>query len=944
MFDLLKIDKITVSRLAMSAALGCAGLSSMPAWAQDAKTAAPADPAAEKVDENNVVIVTGSRVARQGFESPTPLTVMTQQDIQNQSPSNNIADFVNQLPALAGSTRPANSRLAISSGLAGINALNLRNMGEVRTLVLLDGRRSVGSSVTGLVDINTFPQQLVKSVEVVTGGASAAYGSDAVAGVVNFVLDKKYDGLKLSADSGITQYGDGANYSFQAAGGFSFADGRGHVLLSGEYAHTDGIFQTTRKWNAHGKRIIANPDYTATNGLPRYITVSPAGTNNALPGGIINSSTGTTANSLRGIYFGEGGSVNRYDYGTLSNSSTSVNGDWALADNGRNIGLAADDDRRNAYGRVSYDLADWITVWGEASYSWTRSLFNAGPNLTAARTLSSSNAYLIDALGADALAGVSSVSVGTTASDLPYRASNNQRDVQRYALGGEGEFTLFGKPAVWSAYGQYGVTRTHEKLLNIMNTARTTLASDAVFDGSGNIVCRSTLTNPGNGCVAVNWLGTGVMTQDMIDYILGDPYRNQKLQQTTAGATLSVTPFATWAGDVSVAMGAEYRREEISGYVPTEYQTGWSVGNFLPTFGSYNVKEAFLETVIPLGLGLEFNGAVRATDYSTSGYVTTWKAGATWQPIPDFRLRVTQSRDIRAPNLSELYSSGTSRTNTLTDPNTGAVYTFLETTTGNTALKPEKADSTVIGGVFTPTFLPGLSFSADWFQIKLKDAISQYYSQDIYNRCIEGNTSFCAAYTADPSGQRDFLFSASPFNFNKITTRGIDFELAYRRAVGDGAVMFRALASHYIDNIVDDGITTPLDTAGTNGSLGPPSWIFRFSATYDTPKFSLTGTAHGVSSGRYSASYTQCTSSCPASTTLVSTIDDNHVAGTFYVDANATVKIGDTMLGKSEFFVNVTNLFNATPLLLPESGMAANTTYSDMLGRSFRVGVRFEMK
>ncbi|WP_245656360.1 TonB-dependent receptor plug domain-containing protein [Novosphingobium naphthalenivorans] len=940
MFDRTRINKMFVSRLTMGVALGAAAsVYGAPAWAQDTQASA-----VDKVDEDNIVIVTGSRVARQGFESPTPLTVMSQQDILNQSPTNNLADFVNQLPALAGSTMPSNSRLALSSGLAGINALNLRNMGEIRTLVLLDGRRSVGSSVTGLVDINTFPQQLVKSVEVVTGGASAAYGSDAVAGVVNFVLDKKYEGLKLSADTGITQYGDGFNYSFKGAGGFSFADGRGHVLLSGEYAHKDGIFKTTRKWNAHGDRIIPNPDYTADNGLPRYIRVSPGGTNNVLPGGIINSSTGTVANSLRGIYFGEGGSVNQYDYGSLSTSSVSVGGDWALADNGRNIGLDAQDDRRGLYGRVSYDATDWATVWAEASYTWTRSLFNAGPQYASSRTLTSDNAYLINALGADALAGVTSVKLGTTSSDLPYRETNNQRDVQRYALGAEGEFTMFGKPAIWSAYGQYGETNTREQLRNIMNNEAISLATDAVFDGSGNIVCRSTLTDAGNGCVPINWLGTGVMTQEMADYVLGDPYRKQKLKQTVAGINLSVTPFATWAGDVSVAVGGEYRKEEISGYVPEEYQTGWSVGNYLPTFGSYNVKEAYLETVVPLGLGLEFNGAVRATDYSTSGYVTTWKTGATWQPIPDFRLRVTQSRDIRAPNLAELYAAGTSRTNSLTDPITGAVYTFLETTTGNPNLKPEKADSTVIGGVFTPTFLPGLSFSADWFQIKLKDAISQYYSQDIYNRCIEGHTAFCSAFTADPSGQRDYLFSASPFNFSRITTRGIDFDLAYRRPVGDGSVTLRALATHYIDRIVDDGISTPIDTAGTNGGSGPPNWIFRFSATYDTPSFSLTGTARGISSGRYSSSYYECTSNCPASTTEVSTIDNNHVSGTFYVDANATFKIGDTMFGDSQFFINVTNLFNASPLLLPESGMAANTTYSDLLGRSFRVGFRFEMK
>ena len=940
MFDRTRITKMFVSRLAMGVALGAAAsMYAAPAWAQDESEATP-----EKAGADEAIFVTGSRIARMGFESPQPLTVMSQEEILNQSPTNNIADLINQMPAMAGSTRPSNSRLALSSGLAGINSINLRNLGDIRTLVLLDGRRTVGSSVTGLVDINTMPQQLVRSVEVVTGGASAAYGSDAVAGVVNFILDKKYEGIKLSADGGITQYGDGFNYSFKGAAGFSFAENRGHILLSGEYAHKDGIFETDRSWNAHGERIVANPDYTASNGQPRYIRVSPAGTNNALPGGIINSSTGTTSNSLRGIYFGEGGSVNHYDYGTLTVSTTTVGGDWRLADNGRNIGLDAQEDRRNAFGRISYDVTDGATVWAEASYTWTKSLFNAGPNLSSSRTLYGDNAYLINALGAEALAGVDRISLGTTASDLPYRKTNNRRDVQRYAMGVDGEFELAGKPAIWNVYGQYGVTHTREQLRDIMNTSRTTLASDAVFDGSGNIVCRSTLTDPSNGCVPVNWLGTGVMTQDMIDYILGDPYRDQKLQQTAAGANLSITPFATWAGDVSVAVGAEYRREEVSGYVPEEYQTGWSVGNYLPTFGSYNVKEAYLEAVIPLGLGAEFNGAVRATDYSTSGYVTTWKAGLSWQPIPDIRLRATQSRDIRAPNLNELYQAGTSRTNTLTDNETGVNYSFLETTTGNPNLDPEKGDTTVVGAVFTPTFLPGFSFSADWYQIKLKDAIGQFYSQDIYNQCQLGNQAFCAAIVDDPSGTRDFLISASPFNFSRITTRGIDFDAAYRRPVGNGSILLRGQVSHYIDRIVDDGLNPSYDTAGTNGGSGPPSWIFRVSATYDTPGFSLTGVARGISSGRYSASYTECTSNCPAVTSSVSTIDNNHVSGTFYVDANATFKIGDSFLGESQFFVNVTNLFNAEPLLLPESGMAANTTYSDLLGRAFRVGVRFELK
>ena len=173
------------------------------------------------------IVVTGTRIIRDGFQAPTPLTVISEGEIEAGSPTNNIADFVNTLPSLAGSTRPANSRLNISSGQAGINQLNLRNLDNnssgTRTLVLLNGRRSVSSTINGIVDVNTIPQALISRVEVVTGGASAAYGSDAVAGVINFILDNKYQGLKLEGDVGITDKGDGFNYSFNAAGGMSFA-------------------------------------------------------------------------------------------------------------------------------------------------------------------------------------------------------------------------------------------------------------------------------------------------------------------------------------------------------------------------------------------------------------------------------------------------------------------------------------------------------------------------------------------------------------------------------------------------------------------------------------------------------------------------------------------------------------------------------------------------
>ncbi|MDP8913024.1 MAG: TonB-dependent receptor, partial [Pseudomonadota bacterium] len=647
-----------------------------------------------------------------------------------------------------------------------------------------------------------------------------------------------------------------------------------------------------------------------------------------------------------------------------------MGGDWELADNSRRLGFDAAEERWGVFGRVSFELEPWIELFGEASYNWQETLFDAGPQFSTIVRLQADNAFLINTLGAARLQGITSVTVGTTAVDLPNRQSNNQRDVQRYVLGAGGEFQLFGNSANWSAYGQYGQTNTREQLRNIMITSRVNAATDAVFARAGNpagvapgtIVCRINVdANPTNNdpnCAPLNRLGIGVASQAAIDYVLGDPFRDQKLEQTVAGVNLSFTPFATWAGDVSVAVGGEYRKEEVSGFVPPEFQTGFSVGNYLPTFGSYNVKEAYLETLIPLGFGLQFNGAVRATDYSTSGYVTTWKVGATWEPIEDIRFRATRSRDIRAPNLNELFQAGTSRTDTVDNPFTpqlGDRLTFRETTTGNLNLRPEKADSFSAGVVLQPRFLGGFSASADFFEVKVEDAIGQLFAQAIVNRCFEGRQEFCAAFGPDPTGDRDIFVRASPFNFSRQTVRGVDFEASYRLPIErlfanvDGAFTLRGLATRYIDNITDTGFSIPVDSVGSNGGSGPPKWIYRFSASVDTPTYTITGTARGISSGTFSNSFIECETNCPVGrpSAIVSqfpTIDNNDAAGLFYVDLNVTTKFNALGRGDGEFFVNVTNVFDADPLLLPEGGISANTTYSDLLGRAFRVGLRIRTR
>ncbi|MGX7926328.1 TonB-dependent receptor plug domain-containing protein [Tsuneonella sp. HG094] len=1018
----------TSLRLALFASTAAAGVVFAPAAvAQDVGAEG------EEATPASDIVVTGTRIVRDGYQAPTPLTVLTEQEIQNGSPSNNIADFVNQLPALAGSTRPANSRLNISSGQAGINALNLRNFGETRTLILLDGRRSVASTITGVVDINTIPQMLVNRVDIVTGGASASYGSDAVAGVVNFILNKEFTGLKLEGDAGITTYGDDFNYSFSGAGGLSFADGRGHLIVSGELAHTDGVFNTNdREWNQRGYVRIQDPTWVNGSPNPQFITTQlQIGAANSTPGGLITGSAGGVANRLRGTYFGDGGQVLQYQYGALSfplpaNGAPSLTqgGSWRVNDSGRRIGLDPRDDRRGAFARLSFDVADNVTLFGEASYNWQEVYFNAGPNLSTGQTLSASgcgtaptaasapitcNAFLYNALGPAALAGITSVTLATTAADLPPRVINNKRSVQRYVLGAEGDFAAFGNEAHWDVYGQYGRAKLHEQLRNIMQTGpadnrnKLANATNVAFAQAGNpggyavgsIQCTINLdaitTNNDAACVPLNRLGIGVASAAAIDYVLGDPYRDEIVEQTVFGANLSLTPFATWAGDVSIAVGGEYRKEQIKGFVPTEFQPVftrnaagqivppptnlWSVGNYLPSNGSFTVKEAYLEAAVPLGFGLDVNGAVRATDYSTSGYVTTWRLGATWSPIDDFRLRATRSRDIRAPNLNELFAAGSANSDSVRNPfynaTTGtasplngvsyntATIGYSGFSAGNPNLRPEKADTWNVGGVITPRFLPGFSASADWFRIDMDGAIDSISAQSAVDLCFQGSAETCALIIQDPANAARILVTTTPFNFQRRLVKGIDFEATYRTGLeslfagSNAALTLRGLATKYLKNIVDTGITTSaiLNTVGVNGGqFSTPNWIFRFSATVDTPDYAISGVARGVSKGLYAANGIECApGTCPTNRTAAEasafpTYDNNRVKGTLYFDLNTTFKFDTFGDKRGEFFVNVTNVFNSTPLLLPETGLAANSTFSDLLGRTFRAGVRLNLR
>lgn len=891
------------------------------------------------------LVVTGSRVVRNGYEAPTPLTVLSGDEI-TRSAQVNLVEQVNRLPALAGSNNPRNTASNISGGFMGISTLNLRNLGATRTLVLLDSQRLPAASLNGLVDANSIPSALVKRVDIVTGGASAAWGSDAVAGVVNFVLDRDFTGVKGSVQGGITTYGDDKNYRVSLSAGTGFADGRGHFLISAENWYSEGIEGMPRDWY-RGRKTLFNPNYTATNGQPEYLVRDGVGYTTVAPGGIV------TTGPLRGLYFGPGGTPGQLNFGSIVNNPFMVGGDWRYTDFGNGPqNLDPEVSHKSVFSRLSYGITDSVELFGEFSYVQAKTkttgtpMFNFGGLI-----IQRDNAFLPDAVRQRMVdLGESTLNVGSWNAAIGGIVTETRHDLYRYVLGAEGRFNGFGTDWRWNIRANRNVSKFFNGT-TLPITANYRAAIDAVRAPSGAIVCRSTLTDPGNGCVPLNILGTGVASSAGLDYVMGHSYLNATITQDIVSATVRGEPLSTWAGPVSMAFGVEHRREEESGQSdPLSLKNSYWAGNYKPIHGAYTVREAFLEVVVPLAANtswarsLDLNAAIRATDYSTSGYVTTWKAGLTYAPVPDIRFRVTRSRDIRAGNLSELFQAGQTNTTTLVDPfKNNQSYTVFQTTVGNPVVRPEKADTLNLGAVFQPGFLTGLSASVDYFDIQVKDAIATLGSSTIINQCFQGNASLCSLIERDSAGFMTDIF-LRPINLARQTVRGLDFELGYRMPVmGDGVLSFRGLGTRYLESSSDNGINPPTPNLGEN--TGVPTWRYLGEIALDKGPVSLSVTGRGFSDGVISNSFIECTTNCPTSTSLNRTIDNNHVDGAFYIDLSASYAINDGV----KFYIAVDNVANKAPAPYAPSGtgigsaqIGISQTYYDVIGRSFRGGVRFQ--
>jgi outer membrane receptor protein involved in Fe transport len=940
---------VATSASAIVTATALAGFA--PAQAAQAAAQTAAAPQAAAVEE---IVVTGSLIVRNGFQAPTPVTVINVEDIQRDA-SVNFSDFADKLPTLANSYNSHIGGINTSDGQGGTNSLSLRGLGANRTLVLLDGVRVTANSTTGQtqnggsVDINSFPDALIARMDVVTGGATATYGSGALAGVVNVILDKTFVGVKGSAEGGVTTYGDDRQWALSLAAGTFFAGDKGHVMISAEDHFTAGIpnSQQARDWIKNDAYQVTNPAYTATNGQPFYLMTYNAQSSKYAPGGLI------TSGPLKGITFGPGGVPRPFQFGSPNDGNAMGGGETGgsgILNNGYSTDSSLDIplSRQNLFGRVDYDITDNFQAYLQYDWAYATTTPNGRYNFPSV-TIQSGNPFIPASIQAqmDALK-LTSFPLSRYATDLGEIGGNAQRHFNMFLGGVKGKFDAFDTSWSWDAFATRSIARTSDKGHNAYLTGNLTKAVDAVKAPNGSIVCRSSLTDPTNGCVPYDIIGTGGASPAAINYLEGlQPYLYMKVWLDQEAATLRGEPFSTWAGPVGVAVGIEHDKNASNGFVdPLAAAVAYSTANFNVTIGSYTTTEGFGEIEVPLAKdvawakSLDLNGAVRITDFSTSGTIYTWKVGGTYAPIDDIRFRATRSRDTRSPNLGEFFSQGGFTGTPLVNPFLGNItQQSVSYTTGNATLAPEVANTTGLGVVVQPSFLPGFSTSFDYFKIDIGPSITTAAAQLTVNDCYKGITAFCSNIVFDSANNITRVF-ARPVNAASALNEGFDIEASYKQQLADinsawgGSVMLRLLASHVIaaSSTSADGAYMPNSTAGT--------WTYSLSVTYDSDAVSLGWTGRGRTSTPTNAQWIVCASGCPTSVPPNYTVNFDTIPSRFYMDASFTYHLMSDA-AKYDLFLSINNLANNHPDPIAFLGGAADI--GNAIGRTFLAGVRFKM-
>lgn len=884
--------------------------------------APPTNSAAGRSEDGNeleTVTVSASNITFAGYEQPTPVQTVDLAQLRSAARLD-VTDSLRNLPSFAGSSSPQNSKssVAFSAGNAGLNLVNMRGLGVNRTLVLIDGQRVVYGALTGGVDTSNIPTALVKRVDVVTGGASAIWGSDAVAGVVNYVLDKEFTGVEFSGTASNNWRQEHALYRADLAVGTPFADGRGHVALAGSFLKApDTFFSYQNRGGAAVTRLMRNPacnNVTAANGVPTdypffcpqgetwFVPALNPGNAVATPGGLINGCRNAAgaliANcSLNNIMFvGPDAEAQVFIPGNVTQSYQS----GGTVNNLQAYFPVTGAPQKNTTGFAlgSFDINDHLKVTAQLNYGYNAIWSNTYFATQNAVPIASGNPFIPAQIQSQMTAqGISALQVGTTNTN-PFTGPTDRvqdlygslggslmyitRKLTRGVVGLEGDF---GSDWTWNAYYGHSQTKQFQAGLNNQYIPARTNALNAVRVGTftptynaashpnplglpaGSITCLSNLLPAGaagrtTDCAPLNILGSGpgVASQAAIDYIQGVAHSGGNtntvtLTQDVAAATLQgLLPWGLSAGQVAMAAGVVYRKEDglkVNCGEPCD-QVTFPFGNFANFDAGYSVKEGSLEFNAPLlrdtfVQDLNIGLAYRGIDYSSSGFVSTYKLGLVSQVNDVVRLRASYSADIRAGNLSELYSNPQTDGSSTIDPRTGINQPMFGMLQGNPDLIPESATTRTAGIVLTP--FEGLVVSLDWYDIAIKDVInSGLPSTTIIQDCLAGIASACSlivygdyprdictgpAVNSCPLSLPYFGVNRPALNSDNLGTAGLDFVGNYRRPFLAGTVNF----STNLNYVFNQNYTTRGHTCDVSNNLGGARGTYAACIIEGNPKF-----------------------------------------------------------------------------------------------------------
>jgi iron complex outermembrane receptor protein len=921
-------------------------------------SAANAQPAETAVES---VVVTGSRVIADAANSPTPLTVVSTAALEATTPSN-IPDALNKLPIFQGSAQP---RTAGNGGTAsGMNVLSLRNFGAQRTLILLDGHRVPASNADGTVDIDTLPQMLIERTEVVTGGASAVYGSDAVTGVVNFVLDKNFTGFKVDVNGGISTFGDGASHKIEMAAGTSLFGGRGHFEAAISHFAQDGVFEEARKYGPinyirGGAGTTANPYTILPNGR---VALS------SFDGKI--TCTGCAAN---GMHFAAPGVIAPFTHGAATGvTNIESGGDGAYGALGS---LTTAFRSNNAFARFSYDLDDTTNFYvqgtaaeGYADGPWYNVLINPGTNLP---NIFYANNPFLPAPAQAALSGGPNNTFQLAEYIYTPKSGRdhyiNTRNVNRNLTMTTGFKGNMLSRFDWDLYYTHGENR--QAVTNVNNTDNQALyaAEDAVAGPNGSVVCYVSTTAFASrfpGCTPINPFGPNTVSAAAFKYITKNTQYRMTNKLDDIGASVAGEVIDAWAGPIKAALSAEMRFADYlisSNSSPNDLVdcTGlrncapavrYTQNTVAPVHASNNVWEVAAEFQVPLLKDLpliqtfDANLAGRYTDYSSSGTVQTWKVGLDWHVNDDIRFRGTTSVDIRAPTLNDLFAPAQQSFQGFTDVHTGASGSLYNAFGGNPNLKPEVARTYTAGIVYTASAIPGLTVSLDYYSIRLKNAIGSIAASnvDIQNLCERsgGTSSYCDLYVRplpfSNTTAANYPLSVKTLNLNTAftTVEGWDLEANYHFDMEDvwsgvpGSVDLRLLGNN--QPVVQ---TQQFVGATISNSLLPKTRVTTFL------NYNLNDWTFSVQNRWYSGAPRASNPSLVYASPRINSFDSTD----FTVTRDFTID-GNDMSG----YVTVQNAFNSYAPLNPTGASNPGLFYPvpagyDVLGRYFTIGLRAKL-